>query len=509
MKPGHRDAPYRTTSLAKGIAALVACGWSAPLTLSDAMARLENGNNGLKAQAQKVVTASETRKAAFGNFLPVVRLESDLMYLDRDIELDLDPIRTAMIQLQTYNQMQFSKTDIQNSVATQLAQLPASQQAAAQAAVTQAVTAQYQAGAQSKLESQLPHFVETVKDQKDWDASIVAYQPLYHGGRIKAGYEVAKAREQAAGADLDRQKNDLRKDFAKLYLQGSLLRSSIALRNQSIGAIEHHRDLAKNMVEQGMVDRAASLRAEMALADARTALSDDSMKLESISITLAQMAGQDEAIVPADSMPSPPLTESVTHATGTAGVADNPMLRSLAANQEVAHQAVQAKTADFAPEIGAFGKYEFNQDAAKMALEPCWVVGVKGTINLFHGGGDWHARAAARSTEVELAALRAEAENALGAQSKRQFLSLRQATTRFANLGAQADLARENHRVTSLRFEQGQATSLEVVDAWLAMQKADLDRLAAAGDGWMAAQEILWASGRTDEFASLWNGARK
>jgi outer membrane protein TolC len=488
MKPGHRDAPTRATSLAKGIAALVACGWSAPLTLSDAMTRLENGNNGLKAQAQKVVTASETRKAAFGNFLPVVKLESNLMYLDRDIELDLDPIRTAIIQLQASDAVNLKSLQI---------------------AVTHSGTPLTQAAATAQLEAGLPHFVETVKDRKDWDASVVAYQPIFHGGRILAGYQVAKAREQAAGADLDRQKNDLRKDFAKLYLQGSLLRSSIALRNQSIGAIEHHRDLAKNMVEQGMVDRAASLRAEMALADARTALSDDSMKLESISITLAQMAGQDEAIVPSDSMTAPPLTESVTRAAGTGGAADNPMIRSLAANQEVAHRAVEAKTADFAPEIGAFGKYEFNQDAARMALEPCWVVGVKGTINLFHGGGDWHARAAARSTEVELAALRAEAENALGAQSKRQFLSLRQATARFANLGAQADLARENHRVTSLRFEQGQATSLEVVDAWLAMQKADLDRLAAAGDGWMAAQEILWASGRTDEFASLWNGARK
>jgi outer membrane protein TolC len=498
MKPEKRDAAVdRTTvrTIPTALAALVACGWSAPLTLSEAMARLENGNNGLKAQSQKVVTASETRKAAFGNFLPVVKLESNVMVLDREIELDLDPIRTAIIQLQAGDAVNFQK--LQYSMTNSGATMPA----ANQLAVKNAATAQLEAG--------LPHFVETVKDRKDWDASIVAYQPLFHGGRILAGYRVAQAREQAAASDLDRQKNDLRKDFAKLYLQGSLLRSSIALRNQSIKAIEHHRDLAKNMVEQGMVDRAASLRAEMALADARTALSDDSMKLESISITLAQMAGQDEAIAPADSMPPPPLTESVTNAAGAGGAAENPMIRSLAANQEVARRAVQAKTADFAPEIGAFGKYEFNQDAAKMALEPCWVVGVKGTINLFHGGGDWHARAAARSTEMELAALRAEAENALGAQSKRQFLSLRQARTRFGNLGAQADLARENHRVTTMRFEQGQATSLEVVDAWLAMQKSDLDRLAAAGDGWMAAQEILWASGRTDAFATLWNGARK
>ncbi|MBK9575434.1 MAG: hypothetical protein IPO40_00005 [Fibrobacteres bacterium] len=80
---------------------------------------------------------------------------------------------------------------------------------------------------------------------------------------------------------------------------------------------------------------------------------------------------------------------------------------------------------------------------------------------------------------------------------------------RHGNLLAQAELARENHRVVSMRFEQGLATSLEVVDAWISMQKADLDRVAAAGDAWISTQEILWASGRTDEFVKLWNGAGK
>ena len=43
---------------------------------------------------------------------------------------------------------------------------------------------------------------------------------------------------------------------------------------------------------------------------------------------------------------------------------------------------------------------------------------------------------------------------------------------------------RENHRVTEARFAQGQATGLEVVDAWLATEKADLEKLSAAGEGW-------------------------
>lgn len=482
---------------------------AAPVPLSEALGRMERGNHSIQAQARKVNTAEEQRRAARGNFLPVVRMDVGFTHLDRDIVLDMDPIRDAMIQLQTYNQMQFSKADIQAAVAQQLGQLPVDQRAAAQAAVTQAVTAKYQEGARTNLETALPHFVKTSKEQDDWDASITAYQPLFHGGRILAAQRVASSREQAATADLERQKNDLRRDFTKLYLQGSLLRSSIALRNEAIGAILHHRDRARSLVDQGMADRAALLRAEMALAEARTSLSDDSSRLESIALTLAQMAGQEEPIVPSDLLPPPPELPASPEEAVREIAGRNPLLRSIAAQQEVAHRAVAVKNADFLPEIGAFGKYELNQDAAKAAMAPCWVVGVKGTVNLFRGGGDWYSRSAARSTEMELAALRREAESALAAQSRRQFLTLRQSRTRHGNLLAQADLARENHRVTSMRFEQGLATSLEVVDAWLSMQKADLERLAAAGDSWIAAQEILWTAGRTEDFVNLWNGARK
>lgn len=471
------------------------CNQAAATSLAEAMKRMENGNLTLRSNSRKVESATEQKLASRGNFLPVIRLDVGFTHLDRDILLDMDPIRDAMIQLQTSNAVSLAKLDhaMKNPASP-------SMPAPGQLAVKNA--------AGTQLDAALPHFVKTSKEQDDWEATLVAYQPIFHGGRILAASRVATSRETAAKAEMARQRNDLRRDFTKLYLQGCLLRESIALRNEAIGAIEHHRNRAKTMVEQGMADRAALLRAEMTLAEARTSLSDDSAKFESIALTLAQMSGEAEPIAPSDSLPPPPV-----HAPRSGvelEIAEhNPLLLSLAAQQEVAHRAVEVKTADFLPEIGAFGKYELNQEAAKAALAPCWVVGVKGTVNLFRGGADWHSRMAARSTEREVSAMRLEATNALVAQSKRQYLAGKQARTRWANLLSQADLSRENHRVVSMRFDQGLSTSLEVVDAWLSMQKADLDRVAAAGDAWMATQEILWASGRTDEFVKLWNGAAK
>lgn len=480
-----------STLLAKGMA------------LPDALERLEQGNHALKATDAKVETARLNHRASYGNFLPVIRLEGSVTHMDRDIEMNLDAIRSGMIQLQTYDMMQFQAANIQKDIA---AQTPAGADAATQTAVANAVKAKYQTGITQGLEAQLPHFVTTLKPQDDWSLDLVAYQPLFHGGKILAAERIASARTRSTEADLEKQKADLRRDFARLYIQGALVRQSIALRTQAISSIERHRDQARKGLEQGMVDRASLLRAEMALADARTALSDDSAKLQAIGITLGQMSGG-EAFLPSDTLARPPELPGSPEAAEEEMAKGNSLLKSLSAQQEVASKAVSVKTADFLPQVGLFGKYSLNEETARSSSQPIWIVGVKAEFTLFKGGNDWYGRSAAVSTAREVSALRAEAKSALSAQIRRQFLTLRQSRTRWDNLSAQIGLAHENHRVTEARFAQGQATGLEVVDAWLLMQKADLERLAAAAEGWMSLNEILWANGRTRDIETHWTRA--
>lgn len=477
-------------------------------SLPDALRNMEAGNNTLKASQARVETANENHQATYGNFLPVVKLEATAMHMDRDIVMDLDPIRAALIQMQTYNMMQFQSANIQKDIATQVGALPANQQAAATPVVTQKVKDAYQAGIEEKLQGQLPHFFDTVKTQNDWGVALTAYQPLFHGGRILAAKQIAKARVNAAESDQERQKADLRRDFTRLYLQGALLRQSIQLRTRALETIHRHRDRAQKLLEQGMADKATLLRAEMALAEATTSLADDSAKLQSVALTLGQLSGSGSPVVPTDTLSAPPRLTQELEAMESRLAANNPLLRSLSSQQEVAHKAISVKTADFLPEVGLIGKYEFNHEASRSELQPIWLVGIRGTFTLFKGGNDWHTRQAAVSTEREVVAMRAEATAGLTAQFQRQKLSLRQARTRWENLGAQTVLARENHRVTAARFEQGQATGLEVVDAWLAQQKSELERLSAASDGWTALEEILWAGGNTTEFVNLWTGAK-
>lgn len=75
--------------------------FASEMTLSDAMSRMQSGNQALKAGQARVESAQYNYKASQGNFLPVVKLELTAQHLDRDLTLDLDGIREAMLQLHT------------------------------------------------------------------------------------------------------------------------------------------------------------------------------------------------------------------------------------------------------------------------------------------------------------------------------------------------------------------------------------------------------------------------
>lgn len=476
---------------------LATSGLAGEVTLRDGWSRVLAGNHALDASRARSEGAQATRMAALGGYLPVVRLEASANHMDRDLVLDLDPIRDAMIELESRDQA--SLYVLQQSMAAHAAggSLTPAQQAA--------MSAGAKAQAQAALDAGLPHFVETVKEQDHWTAAVSAYQPLFHGGKILNINRAAAAKSRAAAADTTRQIADLKRDYAKYYVQGAVLRRSIALRLEALEAIGRHRDRAKNLVDQGMADRSALLRADLAVAEATTALADDSAKLATLQIALAQLSGTTEPQLPMDRLPDPPPPPT----TVAGDVSANPLIASIEANRQAASSASWMKAGEFLPEIGAFGKYELHRQALS-ALDPYWIVGVRGTWTLFRGGTDAMNWKAARQQEAEAVAMRDEARSLLSLQETRQFLSWTQARGKWQRMAAQEALAFENHRVAELRFQQGQGTSLDVVDAWLSREKASLERLAAAGEAWNAALETRWSEGRVDEFGTMWNegGAR-
>jgi outer membrane protein TolC len=109
---------------------------------------------------------------------------------------------------------------------------------------------------------------------------------------------------------------------------------------------------------------------------------------------------------------------------------------------------------------------------------------------------------AARSTVRRVDDLEQRARRDVGTLVKKRHADLLAARDQFSSLDATLELAQENLTARTRAFEEGLATSLEVVDARLALTGVQLARLLAAYDFDVALGELLEACGQSGRFES-------
>jgi outer membrane protein TolC len=107
---------------------------------------------------------------------------------------------------------------------------------------------------------------------------------------------------------------------------------------------------------------------------------------------------------------------------------------------------------------------------------------------------------AARALERRVAFLEADTSRQLRTLIEKMHREVVSAQEQFATLDATLALARENLRVRQAAFAEGQATSLEVVDAQLALARVETERARAAHDFVTALAALLDASGQPTRF---------
>ena len=161
-----------------------------------------------------------------------------------------------------------------------------------------------------------------------------------------------------------------------------------------------------------------------------------------------------------------------------------------------------AERARWRPDVYLFAKRELHEEGLTL-LDPAWAAGVGATFTLFDGFARKHDTAAARLQLARVETLEARARRDVATLVEKRYREVERSREQFEALAASLDLARENLRVRTRAFEEGLATSLEVVDARLALAHAELERLAAAYEFDVALADLLEASGQADRFELL------
>lgn len=335
-----------------------------------------------------------------------------------------------------------------------------------------------------------------------WRANLRVTQPLYTGGKISAAKRAADEEIRTATESRRDVEQSLITDLVRRYYGLQLAEQARNVRAEVLAAMKQHSYNARRLFEEGQIARPEQLHADVAQAEAerelRAAEYDVELARTALGLLVRELPQNAEATSPLF------LNQDIgpLERYRLDGEATNPNLLRIEAQKGLAQQGVRAARSEFLPTVAAFGVRELWEPDLTV-LDPAWVVGFNVQWNFFDGGRKQNQLRAAQKQERRVELLQSKAVRLVAAQITQSYQAVQKARDLYLTLEKTQELAKENVRVRTRAFEEGFASSLDVVNAQISLQAVGLQRLNSAYAYVVALAELLEASGQSERFETL------
>ncbi len=349
------------------------------------------------------------------------------------------------------------------------------------------------------------HIPDTVEQvvQKDqlFTLNAAMIWPIFTGGKIFAANKLASANYNISKAGQTVRHDELGMSMAEKYFTLRFVNDVIELKREVRDSMQDHYNKALKLEKAGMLAKVERLHAEMALSNADNSLNNSVREAK-----LAQSALKSMINSTSDNItPSTPLfilesgdIESLNYYQEMA-VTTNAKLKQVQESKNLARAGVINSTASFMPKLNAFGMatiYNYNVSS----IAPDYMIGVQLSFNLFDGLQNYHKYKASKSMEESAKLLVTRAEKDIKTLVEQQYILMENAREDYKSSLKSLAFSKEYLRAREKAFSQGMATSLDVVDAELALSNAKMSAITAAYKFDMALISMLATSGIFDSF---------
>ncbi len=322
-----------------------------------------------------------------------------------------------------------------------------------------------------------------------WSIGVQARQTLYAGGGVRAALNVQSLVEESALLDLEAVVNDTLLSARVGYYAALLARSRIGVQEENIGLLEELLENARNRYEVGTDSRFEVLRAEVSLANARPALiqakNDYRIAIEELRQMLGffSVKGGDKRKVPVllGELEYSPVRYDLDASLATA-VEKRPELLQLAKVEEARKEGVVIATSGYRPEVALVGSYQFNKPSDSSSFSDAldgWTAGLEVSVPIFDGRRTRGQVLQAKS-QLEQAKLEVQQFTLMVEVDVRRALSDMQAAAELAEASIQVvGQAEEALNLADIRYEAGDASQLDVLQARVSLTEARLNQAEA------------------------------
>ena len=331
---------------------------------------------------------------------------------------------------------------------------------------------------------------------------LVGLWPIYTAGRLDAVKGVAAGMAKEADADRAEAEEKLTTQVAQRYFQLLLAQRVVAVRAEvTAGVIEHQRDAAK-LEKGGLISRAERLRADVALDGARSEEAQARSDAEIAQVALDRLLNAGTQVRPATPLFVNSLPVGSLQSFISTGMRENAAWKKIASKRDQSEQALRLHGKEYSPTVFAIGNYNLNRGSERL-VRSNWAVGVAVSVPLVHRIDTGKMIEAAKLDQERVEVTARQAERDIPTLIEKNWRALENARIQFLSTNSSVELARENIRLQTVAFQQGQVTSLEVVDARLNLAKIETQRAQSAYNYVMGLAQLLEAAGETQRLGSL------
>jgi outer membrane protein TolC len=357
-----------------------------------------------------------------------------------------------------------------------------------------------------RLSQALPGLFEAIPDQLSYRfrddvlrPTVQGALPLYSGGAIPAIQRAAQGGVAMAEGRRAQALNLARIDLIRAYFGQQAAAGLLESARRSRNALDAVLSDSRKLEAAGVIPHARTLEVEVARDTAERVYQRADLSYASARDDLARLLDLETGVAPTTALfvQTRPLAPAQAFLGNEGNV---PEARTADGGRQVADAGVALARSQRLPQAYAFGEYNFNQSNA-LPIEPDWTVGVGVRYTIFSNIGRKHSEDAARATAAAAADTAAEARKTATGATMRAYTLVEAARRSFVLLDSSITAARENLRVQTIAFREGEGTATPVIAAQAALDAAEAQRISVAYEYDLALAGLLASSGRLDEFS--------
>lgn len=328
---------------------------------------------------------------------------------------------------------------------------------------------------------------------------LSAQWPVYTGGRVWQGYQISRLSVESARQELDTTRAGIVLSVKQAYYGLLLARRALEVVRESDSTIGRHVERVRAMYRKGLVSKLDLLRAEVQQSNLQPQVirMQNAVDLARYRLNLVLDRGLEEPVDPTDSLAYRAM-DLDSAALVRQALSGRPELAQVEIARKIADRAALISYSGLQPSLVLMADYSYSkgQGFSGEEWQKNWDVGVAASWTLFDGGSALGRIKEARSNARRVLLARGQVENYVKLEVTAGILAARVGEKAIASQVKAVEQAGEALKMAQARYESGQATNLDVLDAQLALTQAQTERIQAVHDYLVSLAQLERAAGR-------------